>query len=165
MPEFRAVSPADEPAATLLGEYFSSRELDFPAAQGSYRILAPDPSAFRGDRGVFLLIGEAGRPDAGCGGVRRIDPGPLGARFEIKHLWVRPGSRGTGLGRALLAELARRARALGARELVLDTNDALEAAGALYRRTGFIPVAPYNDNPNATTWYAKPLDDEAGRGQ
>ena len=44
------------------------------------------------------------------------------------------------------------------RELVLDTHHTLEAAGALYAATGFVAIEPYNDNPNATRWYAKNLD-------
>jgi GNAT superfamily N-acetyltransferase len=62
-----------------------------------------------------------------------------------------------GVGRALLAELERRALALGATELVLDTNDSLEAAGSLYRSSGFEPSEPYNGNPNATAWFRKSL--------
>jgi hypothetical protein len=32
---------------------------------------------------------------------------------------------------------------------VLDTNATLEAAQGLYRSSGYLEVAPYNDNPNA----------------
>jgi ribosomal protein S18 acetylase RimI-like enzyme len=72
-------------------------------------------------------------------------------------LWLRPHVRGLGYGRALLTELERRARELGATELVLDTNSSLEAAGGLYRSSGLVNVEPYNDNPNATDWFAKKL--------
>jgi GNAT superfamily N-acetyltransferase len=75
----------------------------------------------------------------------------------VKHLYLTPHARGRGLGSALLAELERRARELGAATLVLDTNRSLLAAGGLYRSAGFVPVPPYNDNPNATDWYAKRL--------
>ena len=61
-----------------------------------------------------------------------------------------------------MEELERRARALGATELVLDTNRSLEAAGALYARLGYERIAPYNDNPNATDWYRRSL---VGGGQ
>ena len=43
----------------------------------------------------------------------------------------------------------------GAEELVLDTNASLEAAGGLYRSSGYVDIEPYNDNPNATNWYGK----------
>ena len=75
----------------------------------------------------------------------------------MKHLWLAPAGRGRGEGRRLLADLERRARELGAEEIVLDTNASLEAAGGLYRSTGYTEIEPYNANPNATHWYGKRL--------
>jgi ribosomal protein S18 acetylase RimI-like enzyme len=160
MVTWRETQTTDAAAHALLTEYFTSRELGFTG--GTYTTTFPDPARFVPPRGVFLVVeGEdlAGEPaDVGCGGIRRIDDGPDGAvRFEVKHLWLQPHTRGLGYGRALLAELERRAREFGAAELVLDTNNSLEAAGGLYRSAGFVNVEPYNDNPNATDWYAKPL--------
>jgi ribosomal protein S18 acetylase RimI-like enzyme len=54
-------------------------------------------------------------------------------------------------------ELEARAVGLGARQIVLDTNASLEAAQGLYRTTGYEDIPPYNDNPNATNWFAKRL--------
>jgi GNAT superfamily N-acetyltransferase len=118
--------------------------------------------------GLFLLVSEdrdaqaAGADETvfvGCGGIRRLETGPNEpVRFEIKHLFLQPQVRGRRWGRVLLDELERRAREFGARELVLDTNSSLEAAGALYKRSGYVDVPPYNDNPNATNWYLKRLD-------
>lgn len=144
-------SRVDEPAATrLLTGYFESRELGFVG--GDYRTVFPTVDTFAKPGGVFVVVENNGA-DVGCGGLRTIAPG----RLEVKHLWLEPHARGLGLGRGLLAELERRARALGARELVLDTNSTLEAAAGLYRSSGFIDVEPYNDNPNATNWYLKAL--------
>jgi len=160
MVTWRETQTTDAAAHALLTEYFTSRELGFTG--GTYTTTFPDPDRFVPPRGVFLVVeGEdlAGEPaDVGCGGIRRIDDGADGAvRYEVKHLWLQPHTRGLGYGRALLAELERRAREFGATELVLDTNNSLEAAGGLYRSAGFVNVEPYNDNPNATDWYAKRL--------
>ena len=160
MVTWRETQTTDAAAHALLTEYFTSRELGFTG--GTYTTTFPDPDRFVPPRGVFLVVeGEdlAGEPaDVGCGGIRRIDDGADGAvRYEVKHLWLQPHTRGLGYGRALLAELERRAREFGASELVLDTNNSLEAAGGLYRSAGFVNVEPYNDNPNATDWYAKSL--------
>lgn len=144
-----------EPAATLLGEYFTSRELGFTG--GTYTVFTPDPAVFTPPDGAFLVAEEDGSA-VGCGGVRRIADAPDGAvRFEVKHLWLRPVTRGKGYGRAMLAALEDAAAALGATRMVLDTNASLEAAAALYRSSGYLDVPAYNDNPNATHWYARDL--------
>jgi ribosomal protein S18 acetylase RimI-like enzyme len=65
--------------------------------------------------------------------------------------------RGRGAGKLLLRELESRAAAFGAEVVVLDTNASLEAAGGLYRSSGYRDVEPFNDNPNATNWYEKRL--------
>jgi ribosomal protein S18 acetylase RimI-like enzyme len=144
-------TPTDAPVADeLLGEYFTSRELGMPG----YRTFRPDPALFVPPAGVFL-VAEVDGAAIGCGGVRMIAPD----RGEIKHLWIRPAARGSGLGRALLVELESRAAQLGATDIVLDTNERLEAAQSLYRSSGYVDVEPYNDNPNATHWFRKVLPD------
>jgi GNAT superfamily N-acetyltransferase len=151
-------SPADPVTADLLRAYFAERVEGFPA--GRYRVASPDPAQFLAP-GVFLrLDGDDGTP-LGCGGLREIEPGSgtdAGRRMEVKHLFVAPAARGSGLGRRLLELLEAHARREGVGWLVLDTNRSLEAAAGLYRTTGFEPVAPFNDNPNATDWFAKRLD-------
>lgn len=163
MVNFREASVEEDASLALLAEYFSSRAQSFPSSMGEYRTVFPDPENFTAPDGVFLVVEDedlAGDPaDVGCGGVRKLAPDAESpVRFEVKHLWVQPHVRGRGIGRALLAELERRAREFGAEQLVLDTNESLTAAGGLYLTSGFVPIAPYNDNPNATHWYGKELE-------
>lgn len=149
-------SVADSPdAVRMLDEYFAARERGFVG--GRYVVNRPDPALFVPPVGVFLLVEDDGGEVVGCGGIRRLADDESGARFEVKHLWLRPSTRGRGWGGALLAELERRAAGLGARTVVLDTNATLAAAGGLYRSSGYASVPPYNDNPNATHWYRKTL--------
>ena len=151
-------SPADAPDAhELLAEYFRARTEGFALMDVSYRTSFPDPAAFVPPAGVFVVLDDDEGVAQGCGGIRLITPGALGTRYELKHLYLRPATRGRGWGRLLVEDLERRASGFGAAELVLDTHHSLEAAGALYARTGFTPIAPYNDNPNATRWYGKTL--------
>ena len=50
---------------------------------------------------------------------------------------VDPGQRGRGTARALMRDCASRARAAGARELVLQTGGFMTAAIGLYESLGF----------------------------
>jgi ribosomal protein S18 acetylase RimI-like enzyme len=175
---FTSTRTDDPVAAAALASYFAERSETFPQSQGAYSVRPPVPEGFIPPAGDFVVLSIDGRP-MGCGGVRRIADGrPTDAssvsdaasrgrsdrvdgartsvtRYEIKHLWLDPTVRGRGAGRALLNELERRAIGLGADRIVLDTNESLTAAGNLYRTSGYVSTAPYNDNPNATHWYAK----------
>lgn len=146
----------DSRSRMLLEDYFRMRAAAFPAGQ-AYQPVFPAASVFTPPAGVFLVVVDEDGTDAGCGGIRRIEDGPTGVRYEVKHLFLQPRTRGRGWGRLLLEALEERARGFGAAELVLDTHHTLEAAGALYTRTGFTAIEPYNDNPNATVWLRKAL--------
>lgn len=154
MVEFREASVSSAESHAILTDYFAVRAEEFPG--GGYSPTFPTAESFVPPRGVFLLIGPEEAP-VGCGGIRRLDDSEHGIRYEVKHLFLRPETRGFGWGRALLDELERYASAWGAAELVLDTHHSLEAAGSLYARNGFDAIEPYNDNPNATRWYRKSL--------
>lgn len=156
MLRFRDASVTDPDAHRLLGNYFAERAAGFPVEQGEYRPTWPDASQFTPPAGVFLVLEDGEGRAVGCGGVRRIQRSPEHRiRFEVKHLWLAPEGRGHGEGRRLLRELERRAAEFGAEEVVLDTNASLEAAGGLYRSSGYVEIEPYNANPNATHWYGK----------
>ncbi len=155
MPTFRDSPVDDARAHELLTAYFEERASGFPDGPYAYLRSFPRAEQFTGVDGVFLVVLD-GDSDVGCGGIRRIES-ESGVRFEVKHLWLKPSVRRRGYGRALLLELENRARQLGATELVLDTNSSLEAASELYNSSGFVPADQYNDNPNATNWYRKPL--------
>lgn len=83
-------------------------------------------------------------------------------------MWVAPEARGLGVGRRLLEELERLARDRGAAAVRLETNRALTEAIALYRRTGYVEVEAFNEEPYAHHWFEKRLNDldrfgEAGK--
>jgi GNAT superfamily N-acetyltransferase len=150
VPTFTPAPVTDPTAHDLLSEYFHSRELSFVG--GTYAVTFPAPEQFDPPAGVFVVVRDGDRA-VGCGGIRRLAP----HQYEVKHLFLRPETRGKGWGKQLLVELERRASEFGATEIVLDTNATLTAAGGLYQSMGYESVAPYNDNPNATNWYRKAL--------
>jgi ribosomal protein S18 acetylase RimI-like enzyme len=114
--------------------------------------------------GAFLVASTAGGdgPVLGCAAVRTLQPG-IG---ELKRMWVDPSQRGRGLGGQLLRAIEDEARRLGLGTVRLDTNASLQAALALYRRSGYRPIDRYNANVDATHFLAKDLTaTPAGRGR
>jgi GNAT superfamily N-acetyltransferase len=112
------------------------------------------------DRGCFLVAWLDGVP-VGCGAIRMLDdePGEPTRRAEVKRMFVRPTGRGHKIGAAVLHQLQRRARTLGAETLVLETADYLPAATSLYRKVGFERCAPWGEyvHSNASACFSKPL--------
>ena len=90
-----------------------------------------------------LLLARAGAETAGCVGLRKLRDDIC----EMKRLYVRPEFRGRQFGRRMAEDIARRARELGYRTLVLDTLGTMEAAQGLYSSMGFQPATSYYVNP------------------
>lgn len=155
MPEFAEIASDADVAVRLLDDYFASRELGFTTHPGGYRVVHPDPALFLPPAGSFLIVRDGAGVAVGCGGVRRIAERDGELCFEVKHVWLDPSVRGRGWSRLLMDRLEARAAELGARWIVLDTHASLAAAQQLYRTSGYVDVPPYNDNPNATHWFAK----------
>ena len=66
--------------------------------------------------------------------------------MEIKRLYVPPGGRGHGIGRALVAAALDATRQAGAKALRLESTRNLEAAIALYRDLGFVERDAYPES-------------------
>lgn len=149
--EFSVDDPAGADAQLAMGRYFAELDERFrggfdPGAGGAGK----DVASMRAPDGAFLLARSGGEV-VGCGGVQRVD----GETGEIKRMWVHPDLRGAGLGRRLLAELESTAARLGRARVVLDTNEVLIEAVAMYERAGYRAIGRYNDNPYAHHWFEK----------
>jgi GNAT superfamily N-acetyltransferase len=148
------IEPADSrsaEAAALLASYLE----EIKAAFGySPQDDAPaEPEDFTPPGGRFFVVRESDGMPRGCGAVRLLGPDTA----EVKRMWLHPSIRGRGAGWSLLSTLERAAVELGARRAVLDTNATLTSALALYRAAGWVEVSPYNENTQATHWFAKDL--------
>ena len=92
-----------------------------------------------------IYVARRGARLLGMVSVQRvISTAEGGAAGLLEDLVVRPGSRGAGVGAALLAFAIERSRAEGLLRLTLLTDGDNRRARALYRRAGFVasPMRP-----------------------
>ncbi|WP_442874315.1 GNAT family N-acetyltransferase [Amycolatopsis sp. NBC_00438] len=151
------VPVTDPDAIAIMHEYMdevASRYYGRPATEAELEsALADEPGTdLVAPTGAFLL----GRRDgvlAGCVGTRVVEPGIS----ELTKMYVKPAHRGSGAAPRLVAAAEDAARRLGARLMRLDTRDDLVEARALYARTGYTEVAPFNDDKYAEHWFEKAL--------
>lgn len=84
---------------------------------------------------AYFVVELDGRVQGG-GGVAPLDGGPEGV-CELRKMYFLPALRGLGAGAALMQRCLAEARALGFRQVYLETLRGMDAAQKLYERTGF----------------------------
>jgi GNAT superfamily N-acetyltransferase len=145
----QASSPAEIDAAReLFLEY--ARSLNFSLCfQNFDKELAELPGDYVPPSGRLLLARSA-QEFAGCVALHALGDDTC----EMKRLFVRSAFRGKRLGRVLAERIIAEARAIGYTRMRLDTVAASMAdAVVLYRKLGFVEIAPYRQNPMASTLY------------
>ena len=150
MVEIVPIDPAHPDARYCLHEYFSELDRRFGAGFDPAQSITANDEELRPPAGLFLVATLRSDP-IGCGGLKFHDDVPT----EIKRMWVAESARGLGIGRRLLAELERQAAEHGATTVRLETNKTLVEAIAMYRSTGYIEVAAFNNEPYAHHWFEK----------
>lgn len=147
-------SPEDlDTTRTLFREYAQSLGVDL-CFQNFEEELATLPGDYAAPRGALFLVQAEGRY-AGCVALRPLDSADYPNAAEMKRLYVRPGFRGTGLGRELAQAAIDAAREAGYSCVLLDTLDDMEAARGLYEELGFREIPPYYHNPIPGAHYLK----------
>ncbi|MBK9214518.1 MAG: GNAT family N-acetyltransferase [Chloracidobacterium sp.] len=145
MPAIVQAETADQIASArgLFREYESWLGLDL-CFQGFEAELAGLPGKYAMPDGRLLLAYSDGEI-AGCIAMRNLDDGIC----EMKRLFVREGFRGKQIGVQLIERLIADARNIGYSKMRLDTfPPKMGKAVSLYESHGFVPIAPYYDNPN-----------------
>ncbi|MGD9791363.1 MAG: GNAT family N-acetyltransferase [Phycisphaerales bacterium] len=122
--------------------------------QGFERELETLPGRYAPPTGTLLLATLNATPVA-CGALREIPtlPTDRGRVCELKRMYVRPSSRGNGLGRAIATQLLDFARTAGYAIAKLDTEPTFVEAVTLYRSLGFTETDRYNDDPVPCTMF------------
>jgi putative acetyltransferase len=94
--------------------------------------LAGLPGLYAAPAGRLLVATDATGPVA-CAAIVPHDA----SGCELKRLYVRPSARGQGVARRLATTAIETARAIGYRQMVLETLPSMVQAHALYRSLGF----------------------------
>jgi ribosomal protein S18 acetylase RimI-like enzyme len=150
------VRTADDLLATarLFDAYATSLRLDL-AYQDFGSELASLPGKYAPPRGELLLARDTDGEPLGCVGLRPVAPDGC---CEMKRLYLVPGARGLGLGRALAEAIIRQGREMGYREMRLDTLATMTSAIGLYDHLEFVRIAPYySPTPAGTIFMALAL--------
>lgn len=135
----------DEVASRYWKRPATAEEIDEGLTDDGAERLAPPTGAF--------VVGRFEGVAAACAGFLVVEAGVA----ELTRVFVRPRARGTGGGGLLLATVESLARALGVRQIRLDTrNDLVEARG-LYAKHGYREVPAFHHGPYAEHWFAKEL--------
>jgi DNA-binding MarR family transcriptional regulator/GNAT superfamily N-acetyltransferase len=152
MVRFAIEDPDTPDARWCIKQYFAELNERFDAGFDPGRAIPATAREMSPPDGLFVVARLRGRP-VGCGGLKFQRKGPA----DVKRMWIAAGARGLGLGARLLAELERHAREAGAHVVRLETNRALREAIALYRRSGYVEVDPFNNEAYAHHWFQKRL--------
>jgi ribosomal protein S18 acetylase RimI-like enzyme len=149
------VRTPDDLAATigLFRDYANSLPIDL-GYQDFEGEMAAMPGKYAPPRGVLLLARAESGEAIGCVGLRPVDPPGC---CEMKRLYVAPQGRGLRLGSRLVTEIVGIAERIGYREMRLDTLPTMNAAIALYRKSGFDEIGAYYDTPIAGTVFMRRL--------
>lgn len=121
-----------EPAARLLHDF----NTEFSAPTPGVEALTGRLRALLGANAATVLL--AGEPPYGIA-VLRLRPALWtdGLDAYLEELYVEPGRRGQGIGRALLNAAIEAARGAGATRMEVGTSEADAAARGLYESCGF----------------------------
>ena len=152
MTRFDVEDPRTATSRWCLSQYFAELNERFDVGFDPAKSLYSDTRVFSPPSGAFVVARVQGRP-VGCGAVKFKGKEPA----EFKRMWIAKDARGLGLGRRLLTELEKLARASGAKAVRLETNRALKEAIAMYREAEYTEIPPFNEEPYAHHWFEKKL--------
>ena len=135
----RPIEPRDDAAVAAIirqvmpefgagGEGFAIHDAEVDAMSAAYA--QPRCSYFVVERGGAVV---------GGGGVAPLAGGEADV-CELRKMYFLPAARGIGAGSAMMQRCLDAARAHGFRRCYLETLTGMDAAQALYRRSGFAPI-------------------------
>ncbi len=149
----RPVARDDVPAVlALVADVLAEFGLEFGKGAATDDQLRALPESY-GDHGGAFWVATLDEIVVGTCGVFPIDRDT----FELRKMYLAPASRGHGLGERLLDVAIDFARARGARQIVLDTVEAMTRAIAFYEAHGFVRDDAQIRGARCTRGYARRL--------
>jgi len=107
--------------------------------------------------GAGLLVCRIDGAAVGCGAFSAAGDGAA----ELHKMFVKPGHRGKGIGKALLTAILAEMKQCGYASARLETVQFMTEAIGLYRAFGFVAAEPFHDRPEnfraVTLFLQKPL--------
>ena len=129
--KIRDYTPADATAFRDLNLAWVEK---YFTVEASDRAQLEDPQTHILDKGGVILIAEYQGEAVGTVG---LVPAHKAGVLELIKMSARSDIQGKGIGRALMDAAIAKSREMGASHIWLETNTSLEAALALYRKSGF----------------------------
>ncbi|MEP7047871.1 MAG: bifunctional helix-turn-helix transcriptional regulator/GNAT family N-acetyltransferase [Ilumatobacteraceae bacterium] len=156
--DVRVEDPRSAAAKFCIDSYFDEIDERFDEGFDPAVSTLPDAGELVEPYGLLLVARLHDQPVA-CGGL--VFHGDEGT--DVKRMWVSATVRGLGLGRRMLSELELHASQHGVTTLRLETNRKLVEAIQLYRSSGYVEVAAFNEERYADHWFEKPLTGQVVR--
>jgi putative acetyltransferase len=135
----RPIEPADNAAmATIIRTVMPEFGADGPGFAIHDTEVDTMYQAYAQPRCSYFVV-ERGGAVIGGGGVAPLEGGETEV-CELRKMYFLPTARGIGAGTAMMQRCLDAARAHGFRRCYLETLTGMDAAQALYRRSGFVPL-------------------------
>jgi putative acetyltransferase len=150
----RMVREDDVPAVVdLVRETLAEFALRFGEGSTTDAELLGLPSSYDARGGAFWVAVDGGGSVVGTCGLFPVGSGD----YELRKMYLRPASRGKGLGQRLLDASVAWARSQGAARIVLDTTEQMTRAIAFYEANGFVRDDAHRRGARCSRGYVREL--------
>ena len=156
----RPIAPADDAAVAGI---IRTVMPEFGAGGAGFAVHDPEVGfmsrAYATSRNAYFVVERDGRVHGG-GGVAPLAGGAADI-CELRKMYFLPTLRGLGAGRALMARCLDAARDFGFHRCYIETLTGMDAAQALYLKSGFARIdAPLGDTGHhgCNRFYLRDLD-------
>ena len=156
----RPIAPADDDAVASI---IRTVMPEFGAGGAGFAVHDPEVDfmsrAYATSRSAYFVVERDGRVHGG-GGVAPLAGGAADI-CELRKMYFLPALRGLGAGRALMARCLDAARDFGFHRCYIETLTGMDAAQALYLKSGFTRIdAPLGNTGHhgCNRFYLRDLD-------